>query len=90
MIVTKTKIMTRLAQGRLLEGWIDRVDLSNRRLHVRTGSRDSIGVTVDIPDECEIHHENSSCSCSRSCPVMPSTFATRLTNWESASPRMLN
>ena len=39
-----------------LEGWIERVDLSNRRLHVRTGSKDKFGVCVLIPDHCEIRH----------------------------------
>jgi hypothetical protein len=57
MIITKSKITTRLARGRLLEGWIERIDLSNGRLHLRTGSRDTIGVCVSVPDECEIHHE---------------------------------
>jgi hypothetical protein len=40
-----------------LEGWIERVDLSKRRLHVRTGSRDKYGVCVLIPDDCPIHHQ---------------------------------
>ncbi len=40
----------------MLEGWVDRIDLGTRRLHVRTGSRDRIGVCVQIPDDCAIEH----------------------------------
>lgn len=48
-----------LARSRLLtlEGWIERVDLSNRRLHVRTGSKDKFGVCVLIPNHCDIRHQ---------------------------------
>ena len=56
MIITKTKITTRLARGQLFEGWIERVDIATRRLHVRTGSRDTTGVCVSVPEECEIRH----------------------------------
>jgi hypothetical protein len=47
---------TRLHRAQLLEGWVERVDLHNRRLHVRTGSRDRIGTCVLIPDDCAILH----------------------------------
>jgi len=40
-----------------LEGWIERVDLNKRRLHVRTGSKDRYGVCVLIPDQCHIRHQ---------------------------------
>lgn len=40
-----------------MEGWVERVDISNRRLHVRTGSRDKFGVCVIIPDHCDIRHQ---------------------------------
>jgi hypothetical protein len=58
MIVTKTRITTRLSRSHLIEGWIERVDLQNHRVHVRTGSRDKFGVCVHVPDECTIHHES--------------------------------
>lgn len=50
----KSSIRTKL---QILEGWIERVDLSNRRLHVRTGSRDKFGVCVLVPDQCDIRHQ---------------------------------
>ncbi|MFO0812194.1 MAG: hypothetical protein U0796_03185 [Gemmatales bacterium] len=40
-----------------IEGWIDRVDISNRRLYLRTGSRDRYGLCILIPDHCEIRHQ---------------------------------
>ncbi len=43
-------------QQHTLEGWIERVDHSNRRLHIRTGSRDKFGCTVLVPEQCEITH----------------------------------
>lgn len=51
----KAKAIHRSKQQRL-EGWIERIDLSNRRLYVRTGSRDKFGVCVLIPDQCDIRH----------------------------------
>lgn len=57
MIVTKPRISTRLPRPELLEGWVERVDAHNRRLHVRTGSRDRHGSFVLVPEGCEIHHE---------------------------------
>lgn len=50
----KTSGRTRLHK---LEGWVERVDLSNRRLYVRTGSRDKFGVCVLIPEQCDIRHQ---------------------------------
>ena len=41
----------------MLEGWVERIDQSNRRLHVRTGSKDKFGVCVLIPDQCDIRHQ---------------------------------
>lgn len=41
-----------------LEGWVERIDLSNRQLHVRTGSKDKYGVCVLIPDHCDIRHSH--------------------------------
>lgn len=40
-----------------IEGWIDRVDVSQRRLYLRTGSRDRFGSCIVVPLECEIHHD---------------------------------
>jgi hypothetical protein len=57
MIDTTTKTMLRRGRDHLIEGWIERVDAQNRRLHVRTGSRDRIGASVQVPEDCEIHHE---------------------------------
>ena len=53
---TKKKTITR-TKLHILEGWVERVDLTSRRLHVRTGSRDKFGVCVLIPDHCDIRHE---------------------------------
>ena len=57
MIDTSKKKTGLRARLQVLEGWIERVDLSNRRLHVRTGSRDKFGVCVLIPDQCDIRHQ---------------------------------
>ena len=43
-----------------IEGWIDRVDLGQRRLYLRTGSRDRYGLCILIPEDCEIRHETHS------------------------------
>lgn len=53
--ITKKKSILR-RQLLTLEGWVERVDHANRKLHVRTGSRDKFGVCVLIPDDCEIMH----------------------------------
>lgn len=52
---TKKKVMQRSRQH-LLEGWIERIDPLNRRLHLRTGSKDKHGICVLIPDQCDIRH----------------------------------
>jgi hypothetical protein len=57
MIETKNVQLANTSRPHLLEGWVERVDLHNRRLHVRTGSRDRVGVTVHIPQECAIRHD---------------------------------
>lgn len=56
MIDTTKKKTTRI-KLHTLEGWVERVDLSNRRLHVRAGSRDKFGVCILIPDDCDIRHD---------------------------------
>lgn len=52
-IKTKKMIRGKLHQ---LEGWVERVDHYNRRVHVRTGSKDKFGLCVLIPDQCDIRH----------------------------------
>lgn len=49
--------ITQRSRLNLLEGWVERVDLNNRRLHVRTGSRDRIGSCLVIPEDCTIQHQ---------------------------------
>ncbi len=56
MIDTTKKTMTHRSKLLQLEGWVERVDHSNRRLHIRTGSKDKFGVCVLIPDHCDIRH----------------------------------
>lgn len=56
MIDTTKKKTIHRSRLQVLEGWIERVDQSNRRLHVRTGSKDKHGVCVLIPDQCDIRH----------------------------------
>ncbi|HQR05726.1 MAG TPA: hypothetical protein PLN21_02835 [Gemmatales bacterium] len=56
MIDTTKKKRIQRSRLQVLEGWIERVDQSNRRLHVRTGSKDKHGVCVLIPDHCDIRH----------------------------------
>lgn len=57
MIDTTKKKTIQRSRLHILEGWIERVDQSNRRLHVRTGSKDKHGVCVLIPDQCDIRHQ---------------------------------
>jgi hypothetical protein len=40
-----------------IEGWIDRVDISQRKLYMRAGSRDRYGFCILVPADCEIRHE---------------------------------
>jgi len=56
MIDTTKKTMTHRSKLLQLEGWVERVDHSNRRLHIRTGSKDKFGVCVLIPYHCDIRH----------------------------------
>lgn len=56
MIDTTKKKSIQRSRMQKLEGWVERIDQSNRRLHVRTGSKDKFGVCVLIPDQCDIRH----------------------------------
>ncbi len=57
MIDTVKKKPIQRSKLQRLEGWIERIDQSNRRLHVRMGSKDKHGVCVLIPDQCDIRHQ---------------------------------
>jgi len=59
MIDTTIRTSYRLTRQQLFEGWVERVDATNRRLHVRAGSRDRRGSCIEVPFECEIHHDGS-------------------------------
>ncbi|MFT3878705.1 MAG: hypothetical protein QM703_03480 [Gemmatales bacterium] len=56
MIDTTRKTPLQRHRLQKLEGWVERIDQSNRRLHVRTGSKDKFGVCILIPDQCDIRH----------------------------------
>jgi hypothetical protein len=58
MIDTTLRPSLRLQRTQVLEGCIEGVDLQNRRLHIRTGSRDRFGACVQVPEDCDIHHES--------------------------------
>lgn len=57
MIDTTIRTTIRMTRPQLFEGWVERVDTANRRLHVRTGSRDRLGACIEVPLECDIHHD---------------------------------
>lgn len=74
-MINTTKKTTLRHKLQVLEGWIERVDHSNRRLHVRTGSRDRFGVCVLIPDHCDIRHQQHHLHLTSLLPCDPISIA---------------
>lgn len=74
-MITTTKKNTFRQKLLALEGWIERVDHTNRRLHVRTGSRDTVGVCVLIPDHCDIRHQQHHLQLKSLLPCDPVSIA---------------